>query len=290
MPVRDVLRRLIDLILYSNLWIAMAALSLHVQVRWLLLGQIAFGPLDGFVFFATVFLYAVHRLIALHRLTGFTLSDRFQKISRRRRDILVYAILAGLATLFFFGRLERSTQFLSLAPALLSLLYVLPIFSGGRRLRDFHFLKIFLIALVWTWVTVVLPAFQVHLLGQIPVWLLILERFFFVFAITVPFDVRDLHLDRQTQVATLPARLGISRALWVALSSLLLAALTAFWLYRMDVYSTPAWIGWLATTALTAGLIVGSRPDRHDYYFTGWLDGTMILLATLVITLDQWFY
>lgn len=290
MPVRDVLRRLIDLILYSNLWIALAALSLNVQVRWLLLGQMSFGPLDGFVFFATVFLYAVHRLIALHRLTGFTLSDRFQTISRRRRDILVYAILAGLAALFFFGRLERSTQLLSLAPALLSLLYVLPVFSGGRRLRDFHFLKIFLIALVWTWVTVVLPAFQIHLLGQIPVWLLILERFFFVFAITVPFDIRDLHLDRQTQVATLPARLGISRALRVALSSLLLAALTAFWLYRMDVYSTPAWIGWLTTTALTAGLIVGARPDRHDYYFTGWLDGTMVLLATLVMALDQWFY
>lgn len=279
----------IELFLYSNLWIAGAAVAMTWQTRWILTGRLQLTELDGFIFSSTLFLYAIHRIIALERLQLFTAQGRFFTIAQRRKDIIVYALLAGGVSLFFFLRFSWPLQRLVLAPALLSLLYVIPVFGGGRRLRDFHYLKIFLIAVVWTWVTVLLPAFEQHIAGQLAVIPMAAERLFFVFAITIPFDIRDLHIDQHTRVYTLPSRLGIRRALTIALTLLGISTLFSWFLFRIDVYSTMMWTGWLASAVVAGGLILGTTPQRNDYYFTGWLDGTMILQFLLIYALHTFF-
>lgn len=284
---KSIWTKLIELFLYSNLWIAGAAVAMTWQTRWVLTGALPLYGLDGFIFCATLFLYAIHRIIALERLQLFTGEGRFSTIAQRRRDILLYAFLAGSGSLYFFLHLSGPLQRMALAPALLSLLYVIPVFRG-RRLRDFHYLKIFLIAVVWTWVTVLLPAAQQHVLGQWAVILMAGERLLFVFAITIPFDIRDLHIDRHTQVYTLPSQLGIRRALSIAIVLLLVAGGVSWLSFRLDVYSTTMWAGWLLSAAVAAGLILGTTPQRSDYYFTGWLDGTMILQFMLIYGLERY--
>jgi len=281
--------QLIELFLYSNLWIAGAAVAMSWQTRWILTGQLHLNKLDGFIFCATLFLYAVHRLIALERLQLFTSEGRFSTIARRRRDIIGYALLAGGSSLFFFLQLPRSLQYLALAPAILSFLYVTPIFRGGRRLRDFHYLKIFLIAFVWTWVTVLLPASEQHLAGQLAVIPMACERLLFIFAITIPFDIRDLHIDQHTRVHTLPSRLGSRQALRIAILLLVASGLFSWLLFRIDAYSSGMWVGWIISAVVAGSLIWGTTARRSDYYFTGWLDGTMILQFALLYGLDLLF-
>lgn len=280
--------KLIELFLYSNLWIAGAAVAMTWQTRWILTGKLPVIELDGFIFCATLFLYAVHRIIALERLQLFASEGRFLTIAQRRKDIVLYALVAGAGSLFFFLQLSWSLQKMVVAPALLSLLYVVPVFRGGRRLRDFHYLKIFLIAVVWTWVTVLLPAAEQHLLGQLAVLPLAGERMLFIFAITIPFDIRDLHIDQHTQVQTLPSHLGIRRALGIALGLLAAATLFSWFLYRLDVYSNAMWTAWLLSATVAGGLIAGTTAQRSDYYFTGWLDGTMILQFALLYELEKY--
>jgi len=279
---RRLMIQLVDLVLYSNAWIALAALSLVAQTRFLLLGDWRLTALEGFVFCATLSLYALHRIIALEKLKGLPPPARFQTIAKRRLDIILYGLLAGGGSLYFYLQLPGHVQLSAVAPALFSVLYVLPVFRGRRRLRDFNYLKIFLVALVWTWVTVVLPAQQADLDRQFPTLLLATQRFLFIFAITIPFDIRDLAVDARTKVRTLPGSVGLRRARLLSIGLLVLSACVGLLLWRIDTYADPVFLAWV-TSVFTAGALVwGATPERHDYYFSGLIDGTMIMQVGLV--------
>lgn len=277
-----VIRKLIDLLLYGHFWIAGAALAMCLQTQLLLVGDFYLSPFSLFVFFGTLFLYAMHRVVGLARVRPFQKSGRYFIIARFKKHILIYALLAGLVALWFYLKLPRFLQFQALWPCLLAAGYVLPILFGRKRLRDLSYVKIFLIALVWVWLTVYLPAAEYHLRFNIPMYLMCLERFFFVFAITLPFDIRDLKIDAYTKVKTLPARLGLKSTILLATLLLLLSLLFILLNVRLGVYPLPV-AGALGLSLLVSfGLIYYSGRAKSDYYFTGLLDGTMPLQFLLV--------
>lgn len=279
------IRATLNWVLYSNLWIAFAAVVMSWQTEFLLLHQLSLRPLHVFIFAATVFTYALHRVIALHKLMPFLRNGRFAIIERRQRDILLYAVLAGLVTLISYCFLPRQVQRSAIIPGLLALGYILPLLRKGRRLRDIHYLKIFLIAAVWTWVTVCLPAEDFHLGGFIPVWIMAVERAFFIFAITIPFDIRDWVIDQAAQVKTLPQHWGVQRARRIAAGLLLAMAFPIVLNYLINAYSPAAVIAFGLSIASTFFLLIKATPDKHDYYYTALLDGTMILQAVLIFCL-----
>ena len=76
-------------------------------------------------------------------------------------------------------------------------------------LRNIPGLKQFLITLVWTMSTVLLPLLEAqhHHMGIVNMrdaTILVAKRFLFIGALTVPFDIRDLFQDRQTGLKNHP--------------------------------------------------------------------------------------
>lgn len=275
------LRKLIDLLLYGHFWIALAAWLMQVQTQLLCFGQWRWSALDGFVAAGTLVIYALHRLVAMRLKKAPTYAGRFQVMNTFQLHILVYMLVAALLGTWFFWQLPFKVQWVLAMPSLLALAYVLPVFRG-RRLRDFPYLKIFLIALCWAWITVVGPV--VYWGGQLDqtVLLMLVERATFIFAITIPFDIRDLILDLEGKVSTLPGILGIERAKRIAYVGLGLALAAILLNACLGHYSWPTSATLVASLLVSAALIHYSHPHRHDYYFTGALDGTMVLQALLV--------
>jgi len=274
-----------NLLLYGNFWIAGCALALSLQTRLLLTGELGWGIYESFLFAGTVCLYALHRLVGLRRLRPFQQSGRLRVIARFRKHILAYTILSGLIGAYFFLQLERRVQWSLILPALLAFSYVLPVFGRQRRLRDLPDLKIFLIALVWGLVTVISPAVRMETARQPAVWWMLLERALFIFAICLPFDIRDLRIDAYHEVPTLPARLGIRGA--KRLAALVLAGMMAcvganLWLHT---YTPAQAIAFLFSGGTTLIFIGYSDRFQHDYYFSGLMDGAMILQFLLVAAL-----
>lgn len=270
-------RAFIDLILYSNLWIALAALSMAAQTQFLLSDQVTPTPLLGFILFATLLLYAVHRIVGLEKVQPFLEKGRFFVISRFRSHIMIYAAMAAIGAAVFFFQLPFRLQLAAVAPSLIALGYVLPLLGGRKRLRDLSYLKIFLIAIAWSWITVLLPALELGMGWSFPMIVMLLERAFFIFAITLPFDIRDLEVDAYNQVRTLPALLGYRRTKLLALFCLLAMAALAGLNRHADVYSTGAFAGILLSGLIAFTLIWYSDRVKHDYYFTGLIDGLMAL-------------
>ncbi|PSR09610.1 MAG: hypothetical protein DA408_21405 [Bacteroidetes bacterium] len=275
------LKSLLNFVLYGHFWIATAALAMALQTQLLLAGHWSWTALDGFIATGTLTIYALHRLVAMWLSPTTTSDERFGVMRRFKTQILWYAVVAGLGAAYFFWHLSGSTQLLLLAPSGIALAYVLPLLNG-RRLRDLPYLKIFLIAIAWSWITVVTPAHVAGVSLNWPVAWMLVERCCFIFAITIPFDIRDLAMDEQAGVSTLPRHWGIAKAkqmAYLALAGMLLAV-AANWC--LGTYTTAATIVLLVSGLSSAALVRATRPDHPDYFFSGLLDGTMILQCLLV--------
>lgn len=279
------MQQLINLILYSNLWIGLAAVVMALQTSWLLSKELKLDALAGFVFCATLFVYAIHRIVGLEKVAKFKDKGRYLIISTFRSHILIYAVAAAIGTGLFFLQLSLYVQMAVVIPALLSLGYVLPILTQKRRVRDLHFIKIFMIALVWSAVTVGLPFLSSGDLYSNAITWLFTERMLFIFAITIPFDIRDLQIDQHTQVKTIPNTIGIQKSKWLAIFALFLSLCCALLNTVNHFYTTETFLRLTISLLIAAILVYYSDKVTHDYYFTGLLDGMMILQFLLVVML-----
>jgi 4-hydroxybenzoate polyprenyltransferase len=281
--------KFIDFLLYGHFWIAAAAVAMAAQTEYILSGKLTAGNLYVFLFAATLSLYAAHRLLGRPMVRTFENQGRFRIIRLYQRYILLFGLIGAALGGWLFWQLPAKVQVGIFPPAILSLAYVLPVFGKRRRLRDLPFIKIFLIALVWAWVSVVLPALAIDLERNIPLWILFGERLFFIFAITLPFDWRDLNVDAHLGVPTLPAWLGLHRTRRLALVSLLLMLACAALNLRLNAYSPAIFLALVFSAALSYLFIHLANRFTHDYYFSGLLDGMMILQSGLVFTAGAFF-
>ncbi|MGB0863454.1 MAG: hypothetical protein ACPG19_12730 [Saprospiraceae bacterium] len=276
------LKKIIDLVLYSNFYIAFCAVAMTLQTQLLLFGKVEYTPVIGLIFFATLMVYAVHRIVGLFRLTDFIEEGRYYIINKFKSHIWIYASVGLIGSFYCFFQLQRIAQLSLVIPAFLSLGYIFPVFGKKNlRLRDFNGVKIFLVAIVWAYVTVILPTLEGDALGMATV-LMFLERALFVFAITLPFDIRDLKVDAYNEVKTIPATIGMKRTQGLAIILLGLMLFIAFFLYQWIII-----LGLFLSVLLTAFLIKISPKQTEDYFFTGLMDGMMIIQPLLVFLVSS---
>lgn len=281
--------RFIDLILYGNFWIAACALSLSLQTQWLFTKELSWRhPLHAFIFLATLFLYALHRIIGLEKVARFHESGRYKIATLFRLHILLYAIAAGIGAFVLFWKLSASVQWALILPILVSLGYILPFVKKKYRLRDLNYIKIFLLALVWAWVTVVLPALEFSDFPLQTVGLLALERGFFIFAAAIPFDIRDVQVDAYTNVQTLPTLLGVAGAKRLSYILLGIMLLVSGVLFFQHFYTASNMLALVISALLTSTVVFFSDTVKHDYYFAGLLD-SMMLVQFLLLYASSFF-
>ena len=276
------IRKIIDLLLYGNFFIAFCAVALLLQTEWLIFGQLEWTYLTTFTFAATLCLYAIHRIVGIQKVQAFNEKYRYHIIEKYQTHILIYAVAGVGIAAFLFFQLNWVNQLLIIVPSLLALGYVLPFFGRQRRLRDFHYIKIFLVALVWAFITVTLPLVEGRQFLVPTDALLFLERSVFIFAITIPFDIRDLKVDQHIEVKTIPSAIGEQGAKRLAIGLLLANSILTISLWKLEIYTLSAALGIGVTYLLTSLLINFSSKDRHDYFYTALMDGTMILQFLIV--------
>lgn len=272
--------KLINFLLYSNIYIALCAVAMTAQTLYVFDIKIKTSTaLVGLVFFSTLVIYALHRLVSLSKIDASLNVERFNIIGAYKGHIQIYAILGTIGGGICFFFLNWRTQCALVIPAILSLGYVIP-FMGNKklRLRDIHFVKIFLIAIVWSYVTVFLPLLEYNIPIKASTVGALLERVLFIFVITLPFDLRDWKIDQKNNVLTIPAKIGVQKTLYLA------AVVLIFWMGIIYFIYVPAVTIALFFSGISTGIFVYFSPQqKHDYYFTALMDGTMILQYMLVV-------
>ncbi len=279
--MRRVLRSIADFLLYSHLFVACCAVCISLLTSLLYTGQFEITEAHRFIFTSTIGLYCIHRLVGLHKVHNHLGENRF-KIIKPFHWLLVGFILISLPfSGYIYFQFDAILQKLLILPAILSIAYVIPIW-GNMRLRDISYIKLFIIALVWSFITVIIPVWESPILQNTQlVYLICLERFLFILAITLPFDIRDINVDKILKVKTLPMHFGIARAKYISYVCLVLAAITILIISNYLPINPGLIIGYFIGMIITLLLIRGVHEERSDYYFSGWMDGTMIIIFLL---------
>jgi 4-hydroxybenzoate polyprenyltransferase len=211
---------------------------------------------------------------------------RFAVIKAHKLHLFVYTILASLAMIFFFLRLERLLQLWLLLPGAISLMYVLPLFGNKKRLRDYFQIKIYLIAIIWGMIIAFIPYIEATGSMDTKGFLYFLEKTIFIFAITIPFDIRDLRVDKTMEVNTIPHTIGLKKAYWVTYGLMTLTIALVILQYFLGTYSLPPAIGITIGYLITILFIKLSEKKTHDYYYAGVIDGAISLVAIIGILLS----
>lgn len=269
--------KIINFFLYGNVFIALCAYSQTVQTcRFLGDDNISQSILPVFVAAATFFLYNIHKPITYFLNKQLLGNQRFLKTKSFSTPLSILTILAGLFCFYFFFNIKTTTQWSLIVAAFFSLAYVLPVF-GGKRLRDLPFVKIFTIAFVWAFVTVILPVQEYGNILDNHVKFMFLERVLFVFALTIPFDIRDIDVDATTNVKTIPLSIGVQNAKYLGILALLGCIFIVLLLNEQGIYSFKNTIALLLTYTISITVVGLTQKDRGDYYFYGLTDGMMLL-------------
>lgn len=282
-------RSLTDLVLYSNLFIALCAASLAYQ-SMLINGA---NNIDRhylyLVFFATILIYSLHRIIGFGKLERITNSRRINVILKFQHHILLYGLLAFVGVTITVFYINWYTVIWLCLPGLLSLLYILPVFGKQKRFRDLPFIKIFAIGLVWTWVSVFIPILSIQKEMNFKQIIFILEKLLFIIAITIPFDIRDMKVDKLHGIKTIPIPLGERKSKYLSLLLLVMAWLLTIVNHMVGYLSWWTWLALTLSYLITSLIVITIREKSHDYYFTGLLDGTILLQLILIYLMNGYF-
>ncbi len=185
-----IFRKILNFYLDSSIHVAFAVFCL-VEITVL---SNPLKPIDNFsicIFFGTILGYNFLKYFEVIR-KGFFHTNKYYAI-------IVISILAGIGFLFSFYLLEYTIQKLLLVSGLFVLIYPF--------LRNFGWLKLFLVSFVVTFITVWIP-FQTIKWMSFDIYLSLIQRFLILTSLLIPFEIMDSKTDDKS-LNTLPQSFGI---------------------------------------------------------------------------------
>ena len=268
--------RFIDLVLYTSLFTACCATGLCMATERFINGwsPALASPLHLLVFGSTLLVYNAPRIFRKPRPSG-------RQPYRGWYFLFFFTGLAMVAATLL--RLSGELLVCCVLLAMLTFAYSLPLlpFKNKKRLREFGWLKILVLAGVWTIVTSVLPILYYNKnTGDYPFEILL--RFVFIFTLCMIFDIRDMHADLRNRIDTLPHKVGIKNSYRLINTTLILfAALSVLQYMRYPVASRLA--GDLLTAVITWLVVTYLRKKPSERAYLALADGVMLVYALFVL-------
>ncbi len=267
----------LHLIIYGNIVISLASVAMFIFQSYLWKGELSIDNQVLFVYFATSLIYSIHRLYGLENTMLLVNEERFKVILGLKNWILGIGVVSAILSLVLFLSFPLAYKTYLLIPSIFCLAYVLPIPFVGKRLRDVGFVKIFLIAGLWTWLVVYGSSYDIEN-REWEKLMYYFESFFFLLAITLPFDIRDNRLDSLTGVNTISTSLGVENSKLLIIGCLLLSTSFVFISYYLAYYNVNLALTLVAYYLLIAlGIHWVLNQKVNDIYYSGLLDALIIL-------------
>lgn len=234
----------------------------------------------SFIFFATICSYSFHWFLTSHSVipsprVGWAIDNKYIHL------FLFFIGLTG-AGIFFFS-LIHYWLWLLLA-GIITFLYSAPKIPHPlfRALRKVALGKTIFLAVVWMYVTTILPIVVSHSPWHPSYLFFISSRFFFIYSICILFDLRDREDDKANGIRSLITFLSPGNIFIAFVLTLLLFAVTTLWLVQYNYTWFSVFLLFIPGI-IVAGLYNYAKNNFSDmlYYFV--LDGLMAFSAILLL-------
>ena len=241
-------------------------LNFSVSIDWYVYLFIFFGAITGYNFVKYAGIAGLHHL----------------SLTKNLRLIQVFSLLIFAGLIYILFHLPINAIIISGVLGIFTLLYVIPLFGEGKNLRGFAGIKIYVIAFVWSGVTVLLPLVNEADLFQWNVIATLIQRFLFVFALTLPFERRDLRFD-MANLKTVPQIFGVYKTKIIGILAILTVLMLEFLKSNSDFYSL---FSLLFAGILLTFFLKSSRIRQPKYYSSLWVEAIPIFWCILRISLE----
>lgn len=191
---------------------------------------------------------------------------------------VILLFVTGIASVLFF-KPQASVWWLVAVAGVLTLWYLFPFF--GKNFRSIPVIKVLVVGVIWSLMTVFLPVVRNQVPVDIFVILLGVQRLLLVVVWLLPFEIRDLKTDN-SQLKTIPQLVGVFYTKW--LGWMLLVFIFCIEIYLATDIQT---FVIAASIYLLSGILVaGSSAERSPYYAAFWVEGIPICWTLLLIFKD----
>ncbi|MFT4848214.1 MAG: hypothetical protein ACI83B_000740 [Sediminicola sp.] len=230
-----------------------------------------------FIFFGTITGY---NFVKYAKIAGV----RHRELTNSLKSIQIFSFICFGITVYFAFRLSFDTVLLISGFALLTFFYAVP-FLKSKNLRSLTSMKIFVVALVWAGVTVIVPVLSIGVELNVDILLTFVQRFFIVVVLIIPFEIRDLKFD-VASLRTLPQQLGVKRVKAVGIFLLLICLVFEGF---KDKVSEGNFIGLLMLCILIASALISSNKQQLKYFASFWIEGIPIVWLAILFLLSNLF-
>ncbi len=292
--MKKVFLQAFDFLLFSNVFMALCAVAQGL-VTFYLMGSKPVEAVLGLLFTSTLGIYNFSILFPKPLNPQQSAHKRVRWFFSHYRLMVTFTIVCLMSLVPLFFLISTESRILLIFLGVISFGYNIPLFTIGEQkfsLRNIPGLKQFLITLVWTMSTVLLPIMEAqhHQLASISMrdtTILIAKRFLLIGALTVPFDIRDLFEDRQSGLKTVAVVWGEKKA-YLFCQALLAGYVVLLFLFREQGFNAD-FFALTITVILMGWLIFKSSWEKNEYYYFFYMDGVLIL-QYLFLLLFNWVW
>ena len=166
---------------------------------------------------------------------------------------------------------------------LITFLYAIPLeIKPPKNLRSLGGLKIYVIAIVWTGASVVLPILESQSVLVLDHLLIAIQRIFVLIVLMLPFEIRDLELD-EAYLSTIPQKIGITNTKLIGCALLSDSLILEFFKQQTNMESTLVLV---FTITILAILLIKSTNLRSRYYTSFLVESVPVIALILTLILN----
>lgn len=243
-------------------------------------------PLDwnllGFVFFASVTAYNFVKYFGIAKF-------HHRRLATWLKVIQVFSFFCFLGLCVFTLKMPWETLEYIAIFGVITFFYAIPFLpkrffvDSRQNLRSIGGLKVYIIALVWSGITVFLPLLHAGRTLSFDMYVEGLQRFLIVIALMLPFEIHDLQYD-SIKLATIPQQIGVKRTKLLGVLLLLVFFLCEFF---KDELTPVMWVETLLVSLVTGLFILFSKEDQSEYYSAFWVESIPIFWALVYLFLSS---
>lgn len=272
-----VIKQFFDFYLNSSVHVALAvyAMSFITLKRFNILYD---ENILYFIFYATITAYNFVKYFGIAKF-------HHRSLTQSLKAIQIFSFICFAFLCYYALQLPFKSLIYILAFGVITFLYAFPFIpkdfylDNQQNLRDVSGIKVYIIAFVWTGVTVFLPLINNEFTFNADVFITAFQYFIFVIVLMLPFEIRDLKYD-SLKLATIPQKIGGKLTKLFGLIFLMVFFFAEFFkdeLSNCNITSSSI------ITFITAIFLVFTNKKRNRYYSSFWVESIPIFWLIIVL-------
>ncbi len=261
-----VLQQLFNFYLNASVHVALSVYAL-TYITLIAFGITYHEAVLYFVFYATITGYNFVKYFGLAKF-------HHRSLAAWLKAIQIFSLICFVLMCYYAYQLPLKILSYILVFGVITFFYAIPFLpkrlfiDKHHNLRSIAGLKVYVIALVWTGVTVFLPILSNNKPINTDVLITATQRFMFVVLLMLPFEIRDLKYD-SLKLSTIPQKIGV-------IATKIIGGVLAAFIFLLEFFKDEVLETYILSLAMilivTVLFVMFSTVHQRKYYSAFWVE------------------